>query len=73
MRFDYGSFHIECTARHGADGHYHAHARIIRPAGDGRAHAEIHDSGELDAFDDASDAMHCARSWAIDWCDEAKA
>lgn len=73
MRFDYKTYHIDCTARHDEDGNYYAHARITRMHDNGLAHAEVFDSGPLDGFSDASDALHCARSWAIEWCDEAVA
>ncbi|WP_061166461.1 hypothetical protein [Caballeronia hypogeia] len=73
MRFDYKTFHIDCTARHDPDGSYYAHARITRDPGEAAAHVEIFESGELDVFTIESDAVHCARAWAIEWCDEALA
>ncbi|MCG7401131.1 MULTISPECIES: hypothetical protein [Caballeronia] len=73
MRFDYKTFHIDCTAHHDEDGSYYAHARITRPADERTAHAEVFESGELDAFASESDAVHCARAWAVEWCDEATA
>ncbi|AQH04612.1 hypothetical protein A9R05_37585 (plasmid) [Burkholderia sp. KK1] len=73
MRFDYKTFHIDCTARHDEDGSYYAHARITRSPGDHIGHLEVFESGELDAFASEWDAVHCARAWAIEWCDEAVA
>ncbi|BAN27225.1 hypothetical protein [Caballeronia insecticola] len=70
MRFDYKAFHIDCTARHDEEGSFYAHARITQ-ANDASPHLEVFDSGDLDAFSTASDALHCARAWAIEWCDEA--
>ncbi|SAK45987.1 hypothetical protein [Caballeronia ptereochthonis] len=71
MRFDYKTFHIDCTARHDEDGNYYAHARITRAPGEPTTHVEVFESGDLDAFASESDAVHCARAWAIEWCDEA--
>ncbi|MDR5836738.1 hypothetical protein [Caballeronia sp. LZ034LL] len=73
MRFDYKTFHIDCTARHDEDGGFYAHARITRADGEPAAQLEIFDSGDLDTFANESDALHCARAWAIEWCDEALA
>ncbi|WP_409015138.1 hypothetical protein [Caballeronia sp. LZ001] len=73
MRFDYRSFHIDCTAPHDEDGNYQAHARITRASEDDTAHVEVFDSGDLDSFQSQADALHCARSWAIEWCDEVLA
>ncbi|MFM0322682.1 hypothetical protein [Caballeronia glebae] len=73
MRFDYKTFHIDCTAHHAEDGNYYAHARITRSPEQHTAHVEAFESGELDAFTTESDAVHCARAWAIEWCDEAVA
>lgn len=79
MRFDYKTFHIDCTARHDRDGSYYAHARITRVPGEREtqetqeAQLQNFESGDLDAFASESDAVHCARSWAIEWCDEALA
>ena len=70
MRFDYKAWHIDCRARHDEDGCFYAHATITRSPATGRAHGETHHSGELDAFENESDALHCARIWAIEWCDE---
>ncbi|CDY77409.1 hypothetical protein BGLT_06322 [Caballeronia glathei] len=70
MRFDYKTFHIDCRARHDEDGRYYARATITEAPPAGRAHGETHDSGELDAFPNESDALHCARAWALEWCDE---
>ncbi len=33
MRFDYRTFHIDCTARHDEDGQYYAHARVTLAPG----------------------------------------
>ncbi|SAK46758.1 hypothetical protein AWB75_00975 [Caballeronia catudaia] len=73
MRFDYKAFHIDCTARHDEDGGYYAHARITRSPDDHAAHMEVFESGDLDVFTSEWDAVHCARAWAIEWCDEALA
>lgn len=72
MRFDYRTFHIDCTARHDEDGNYHAHARVTRAPEDA-LHVEIYESGDLDSFSSEADALHCARAWAIEWCDEVLA
>lgn len=74
MRFDYKGFHIDCRSRHDQDGLYYAQARMIRmPAADA-AHAEKHESGDIDAFDNDGDAIACpARAWALDWCDQHEA
>jgi hypothetical protein len=71
MRFDYKAYHIHCRARHDEDGQFYAHAIITRGPGEDSARAETHHSGDLDAFADESDALHYAREWAIEWCDEA--
>jgi hypothetical protein len=71
MRFDYKNFHIDCTSRHDEDGSFYARARITRVSEQPAAHLEVFESGDLDAFASESDALHCARSWAIEWCDEA--
>ena len=73
MRFDYKTFHIDCTAHHDQDGSYYAHAKITRLPDEHTAHVEVFESGELDSFTSESDAVHCARAWAIEWCDEALA
>jgi hypothetical protein len=73
MRVDYKAYHIHCRARHDEDGQFYAHATITRGPDERSAHGETHHSGELDAFADESDALHCARAWAIEWCDEAAA
>jgi hypothetical protein len=73
MRFDYRTFHIDCTARHDDDGSYYAHARISRAPDEAARHVEVFESGDLDGFASEWDAVHCARSWAIEWCDEALA
>ncbi|SAL56024.1 hypothetical protein [Caballeronia humi] len=70
MRFDYKEWHIDCRAHHDEDGSYYAQATITRAPGAGRTRVETHHSGELDAFANESDALHCARAWAIEWCDE---
>jgi hypothetical protein len=70
LRFDYRTFHIDCTARHDEDGLFQAHARITCPPDDRSLHVQVFDSGELDSFATESDALQCARSWAIEWCDE---
>jgi hypothetical protein len=72
MRFDYRTFHIDCTARHDEDGSFYAHARITR-ADDAAPHVEAFESGDLDGFASEWDAVHCARAWAIEWCDEVLA
>jgi hypothetical protein len=69
MHFDYKGFHIDCRARHDVDGHYVAQAKLTRPAA-ANAPAEVHQSGDIDSFVDESDAMTCARTWAIEWIDE---
>lgn len=73
MRFDYKTFHIDCTAHHDQDGSYYAHAKITRSPEEHGGHLEVFESGELDSFASESDAVHCARAWAIEWCDEALA
>lgn len=73
MRFDYKTFHIDCIARHDRDGRFYAHARITRAPGERTPHVEVFESGDLDAFESEWDAVHCARAWAIDWCDEVLA
>jgi hypothetical protein len=70
MRFDYRTFHIDCTARHDEDGRFYAHARIACPPDERTPHVQVFDSDDLDGFDSEWDALHCARSWAIEWCDE---
>jgi hypothetical protein len=71
MRFDYRTFHIDCTARHDEDGAFYAHARITRTPDGSTRHIEVYDSGDLDGFASEWDALHCARVWAIEWCDQA--
>jgi hypothetical protein len=73
MRFDYRIFHIDCTARHDEDGAYYAHARISHVPDERTPKLEVFDSGDLDGFPNEWDALHCARSWAIAWCDEVLA
>ncbi|GGD81003.1 MULTISPECIES: hypothetical protein [Caballeronia] len=73
MRFDYKNFHIDCTARHDEDGSFYAHARITSAPNEYTPNLEVHDSGDLDSFANEWDALHCARAWAIEWCDEALA
>ncbi|MDE1180369.1 hypothetical protein [Paraburkholderia sp.] len=69
MQFDYKTYHIDCRAHHDEDGRYCAQARItVVPSGE--AHFRCHDSGEIDSFVSESDAIACARSWAIEWCDD---
>jgi hypothetical protein len=70
MRFDYQAFHIDCRARHDEDGLFYARARITRAPADSRTHGETFESGDLDGFTHEADAVACARSWAIEWCDE---
>jgi hypothetical protein len=69
MRFDYKAHHIECRARHDEDGQFYAQARITRGSETPEDAIDTHESGDLDGFDNASDALACARSWAIEWCD----
>ncbi|WP_027800876.1 hypothetical protein [Paraburkholderia dilworthii] len=70
MQFDYKHFHIDCRARHADEGVYYARARITRiPRKNERF--QSHDSGDIDAFTNEADAISCARSWALQWCDEA--
>jgi len=73
MRFDHKGFHIDCRSRHDQDGLYYAQARIIRIPATADTHPEKHESGDIDAFDNDSDAIACARAWALDWCHEHEA
>lgn len=70
MQFDYRHFHIDCRARHDDDGLYYARAKITRVPRKNE-HVQSHDSGDIDAFSDQADAISCAKSWAIEWCDAA--
>jgi hypothetical protein len=70
MQFDYRHFHIDCRARHADDGLYYARAKIIRVPRK-KEHVQAHDSGDIDAFPSQADAISCARSWAMEWCDAA--
>lgn len=70
MQFDYRHFHIDCRARHADEGVYYARARVTRIP-QKNEHFRSHDSGDIDAFPNEADAIACARSWAIEWCDEA--
>ncbi|CAB3789149.1 hypothetical protein [Paraburkholderia fynbosensis] len=70
MQFDYRHFHIDCRARHAEDGAYYARARITRVP-QKKEHVQSHDSGDIDSFANEADAIACARSWAIEWCDVA--
>ncbi|SIT34978.1 conserved hypothetical protein [Paraburkholderia ribeironis] len=68
MQFDYRHFHIDCRARQAQDGVYYARAKITCvPHNDERF--QLHDSGDIDSFANEADAVSCARSWAIEWCD----
>lgn len=68
MQFDYRHFHIDCRARHAEDGGYYARAKITHvPRKNG--HVQSHDSGDIDAFPNEADAISCAKSWAMEWCD----
>lgn len=69
MHFDYKGFHIDCRARHAEDGHYLAQAKITRVATRTQP-GETYQSGDIDSFVDESDAVSCAKAWAIEWCDE---
>jgi hypothetical protein len=71
MQFDYRHFHIDCRARHADEGVFFARARITRPSRRKNEHAQLHDSGDIDSFPSEADAISCARSWAIEWCDQA--
>jgi hypothetical protein len=69
MQFDCKVFHFDCWARHVKDGHYVAVARITcGPAQ--RRFRETHDSGDIDSVVNGTDAISCARAWAIEWRDE---
>ena len=70
MRFDYEGFHVDCRSRHDQDGLFYTQAHITKAPAKGRGHPERHESGDIDAFDNDSDAIACARAWAIDWCSE---
>ncbi|WP_345815036.1 hypothetical protein AAGS40_22290 [Paraburkholderia sp. PREW-6R] len=70
MQFDYRHFHIDCRARHADEGVYYARARITRIPRK-HEHVQSHDSGDIDSFPNEADAISCARSWAVEWCDEA--
>ena len=70
MQFDYRHFHIDCRARHAQDGLYYARAKITRVPRKNE-HVQSHDSGDIDAFANEADAISCAKSWAIEWCDVA--
>jgi len=72
MQFDYRHFHIDCRARHAEDGYYYARARITHVPQD-NGHYRSHDSGDIDAFSNEADAISCAKSWAMEWCDTAAA
>ncbi|MFM0737367.1 hypothetical protein PQQ51_09010 [Paraburkholderia xenovorans] len=70
MQFDYRHFHIDCRARHADEGVYYARARITRvPQASERF--QSHESGDIDSFSNEADAISCARSWAMAWCDAA--
>ncbi|MBC8750071.1 MULTISPECIES: hypothetical protein [Paraburkholderia] len=73
MQFDYRHFHIDCRARHAQDGVYYARAKITRVPRRNEAFEAFvsHDSGDIDGFANEADAICCARSWAIEWCDVA--
>jgi hypothetical protein len=68
MQFDYRHFHIDCRARHAEDGLYYACAKITRVPRRNQARLS-HESGDIDSFANEADALCCARSWAIEWCD----
>jgi hypothetical protein len=34
-------------------------------------HVRSHDSGDIDAFSSEADAISCAKSYAMEWCDAA--
>jgi hypothetical protein len=70
MQFDYKHFHIDCRARHADEGVYYARAKITRVP-QAKEHFQSHESGDIDAFQNEADAISCARSWAIEWCDAA--
>jgi hypothetical protein len=71
MQFDYAHFHIDCRARHAGEGVYYARAKITQvPVKDERF--QTHDSGDIESFSNEGDAIACARSWAIEWCDAAE-
>ena len=70
MQFEYRYFHIDCRARHAEDGLYYARAKIVRAPQKNR-HAQSHDSGDIDSFSNEADAISCAKSWAMEWCDAA--
>ncbi|MGE8506674.1 MAG: hypothetical protein ACN6QU_05035 [Paraburkholderia terricola] len=72
MQFDYRHFHVDCRARHAEDGYYYARARITHVPQD-NGHCRSHDSGDIDAFSNEADAISCAKSWAMEWCDTAAA
>lgn len=72
MQFDYRHFHIDCRARHADDGLFYARAKITLPPRKS-AHAQAHDSGDIDAFASEGDAIACAMSWAVEWCDAVSA
>ena len=70
MQFDYLHFHIDCRARRADEGVYYARAKITHVPRRNEAF-QLHDSGDIDCFANEADAICCARSWAIEWCDAA--
>ena len=70
MQFDYRHFHIDCRARHADEGVYYARAKITRVP-QKHEHFQSHDSGDIDSFSNEADAISCAKSWALEWCDIA--
>ncbi|MFL9889831.1 hypothetical protein [Paraburkholderia sp. RL17-381-BIF-C] len=70
MQFDYRHFHIDCRARHAEDGLYHARAKITHVP-QKNEHVRSYDSGDIDAFSSEADAISCAKSYAMEWCDAA--
>jgi hypothetical protein len=72
MQFDYRHFHIDCRARRADEGLYYARAKITHvPQKSGPLRS--HESGDIDSFASEADAISCARSWAIEWCDSVLA
>jgi hypothetical protein len=52
------------------DGLYYARAKIVHAPQNNR-HPQSHDSGDIDSFSNEADAISCAKSWAMEWCDAA--
>jgi hypothetical protein len=68
MGFNFRTFHVELRCDADREGLYVARAIVTTP-GTLRRHPSVFDSEAIARFESHGDAVACARSWAIEYCE----